>query len=75
MDIFGRKAPPLQVGDRFRKSGDRFGKVWQVSRLWVTCDGILHSRLRSASETRIISAVTLVDPDFFTPAPVETERQ
>lgn len=72
MTIFERKSPPLQVGDRFRKAGDRFGKVWKVSRLWVTGDGLLHARLKGQemqSETRIISAITLTDSQFFSTVP------
>jgi hypothetical protein len=41
MGIFGRKLPPIEVGDRFMKTGDRVGKVWEVSRLEA---GILKER-------------------------------
>ncbi|CAA7623876.1 conserved hypothetical protein [Candidatus Terasakiella magnetica] len=73
MSLFGRKAPPLQIGDRFLKAGDRFGKVWKISRLWTAMDGKPHARLtdlRGQSETRIVSVATLSDPEFFSPAPI-----
>lgn len=69
MAIFGRTSPPIQIGDRFRKADDRFGAVWEVVRLWATVDGLLHARLKAGSETRIISAITLADTDFFSPVP------
>jgi hypothetical protein len=72
MGLFGRKAAPLQIGDRFNKAGDRFGKVWEISRLWTAADGKPHARLTglpTQSETRIVSVATLTDPEFFTPAP------
>ncbi len=78
MTMFGRKSPPLQVGDRFVKAGDRFGKVWEVSRVWITVDDLLHARLKSVekrSETRIISVITLTDPQFFIPVPPAEAEQ
>jgi len=70
MTLFRRVAPPIQVGDRFRKAGDQFGKVWEIARLWTTVDGLLHARLKSQDkqgETRIVSVITLTDRQFFSP--------
>jgi len=57
--------------------GDQFGKVWEVTRVWMTVDDLLHARLRSVDkqgETRIISVSALTDRLFFTPvAAVATE--
>jgi hypothetical protein len=73
----GRPASPVQIGDRFRKAGDQFGKVWEVARIWTTVDGLLHVRLRSLDrqgESRIISVITLMDRDFFFPVQPPPER-
>jgi hypothetical protein len=70
MAILGRKAPPIQVGDRFIKAGNQLAKVWEVSRLWTTVDEIPHARLVSRGDTLAVSLGTLNDPQFFTPAPV-----
>jgi len=70
MAILGRNAPPIQVGDRFLKVGNRLAKVWEVSRLWTTVDEIPHARLVSRGDTLAVSLGTLNDPQFFTPAPV-----
>lgn len=71
--LFGRKASsPLRVGDRFVKAGIRFGTVWEIVRVWTTEDQLLHARLNSVenhSETMAVSARTLVDRQFFIPAP------
>lgn len=45
MAIFGRKTPPLQVGDRFAKATDQTRKVWEVTRLWTAINGVPHVRL------------------------------
>ncbi|CUW39634.1 conserved protein of unknown function [Magnetospirillum sp. XM-1] len=68
----GRPVSPLRLGDRFRKAMDQFDKVWEVVRIWTAVDGLLHVRLRcldGQGETRIISAITLTDSNFFLPVP------
>lgn len=78
--MFGRASSPnpVQAGDRYRKVGDQFGKVWEVTRVWPTVDDLLHARMRSVDklgETRIISVSALTDRMFFTPvAAIVTER-
>lgn len=67
--MFGRKASPPQVGDRYMKADDRLGKVWEVSRLWTTVDGVPHARLVNRDETLAVSVGTLSDPKFFMPVP------
>ncbi|CAA7627117.1 conserved hypothetical protein [Candidatus Terasakiella magnetica] len=70
--MFGRKSVPIQVGDRFIKAGDSNGKLWEVTRIWTTVDGIPHTRLKNLShlgETRIISVQTLASLQFYIPAP------
>lgn len=75
MSWFKRALPPVQPGDRFVKIGDQPNKVWVVSRVWETVDGIPHVRMESflhQGETRIISVSALMDLRFFAPAaPVE----
>ena len=66
MAFFRRKLTPIKVGDLFRKFADRTAKVWAVSRLWTTVDGIPHARLESRDETLAVSIITLSDPEFFT---------
>jgi hypothetical protein len=66
-----RKTHAIQAGDRFVKVGDSPNKVWVVSRVWETVDGLPHARMENfhhQSETRIISVSALTDPQFFTPA-------
>ena len=70
----GWSPSPVRPGDRFRKVHDQFGKVWEVQRIWTTGDGLLHVRLASLDglgETRIISAITLMDTAYFLPVPSE----
>ena len=70
--MFGRKALPVNLGDRFVKTGDPMGKSWQTIRLWTTTDGIPHARIENKGqqhETRIISISALTDPQFYIPAP------
>ena len=74
--MFEREAPPVQVDDRFTKSGDPPGRVWVVIRLWTTIDGLPHARMKDegrGSETRIISVSALVDRRFYSPAPPKKE--
>ena len=65
MAIFGRKTPPIQVGDRFIKANDQTRKIWEVSRLWTTVDGVPHARLVNRHETLMVSVSTLADQEFF----------
>lgn len=70
----GWSTSPVRVGDRFRKAHDQFGTLWEVQRIWRTGDGLLHVRLTSLDgqgETRIVSAVTLMDTAYFLPVPTE----
>ena len=72
MAIFGRKAPAIQIGDRFMKVGSHGANVYEVSRLWTATDGLPHAHLTNIAkhgETRIISVSALTDPQFFTPVP------
>jgi hypothetical protein len=72
MTMFSRKAPPVQVGDRFVKAGDPTGKAWATVRIWTTTDGLPHARIENSGqqhETRIISISALTDPHFYLPAP------
>jgi hypothetical protein len=71
MSLFSRRSLPVQSGDRFVKVGDPPTKVWVVSRVWETVDGLPHARMESCrhqTETRIISVSALTDPQFFVPA-------
>ena len=68
--VLKRKSPSVQLGDRFVKVGDSYGRVWGIVRLWTTGDGLPHARMESndrAHETRIISVSALVDDHYFTP--------
>jgi hypothetical protein len=70
--MVSQKAPRVQIGDRFIKAGDTYGRIWEVMRLWTTGDGILHARVRNngqKDETRIISTSALIDRNFYSPAP------
>lgn len=70
----GWSTAPVRVNDRFRKTDDQFGKIWQVQRVWKTGDDLLHVRLASLDgqgETRIISVVTLMDAAYFLPVAAE----
>ena len=63
---------PIELNDRFVKSGDPPGRVWVVVRLWTASDGLPHARLEIEgrhSETRIMSVSALHDYHFYTPAP------
>lgn len=71
MTLFKRKAPTVQLSDRFIKRGDSHGNVWVVVRLWTAGDGIPHAQIERAGqqrETRIISVSALADRHFFAPA-------
>ena len=66
--MLSRKAPSVNIGDRFMKVGDQYGRAWTVMRLWTTLDGLPHVRLQSDGqdqETRIISLSALVDVHFY----------
>lgn len=66
-----RDGPPLQLGDRYLKAGDRSGRVWVVIRLWTASDGLPHARMENEGrerETRIISVSALMDRHFYFPA-------
>jgi len=63
---------PIELNDRFMKSGDPPGRVWVVVRLWTTSDGLPHARLEIEgrhNETRIMSVSALADRHFYSPAP------
>ena len=67
-----RKYQHIQIGTRFVKVGDPYGKVWEVTRLWTTDDGLPHARLMSEGrerDTRIMSLSALADDRLFLPAP------
>jgi hypothetical protein len=71
MSWFKRASPSVKPGDRFVKVGDPPNKVWVVSRVWETVDGIPHVRMESflhQGETRIISVSALMDRRFYAPA-------
>jgi hypothetical protein len=73
MSLFSRRSLPVRSGDRFVKVGDPPTKVWVVSRVWETVDGLPHARMENCqhqTETRIISVSALTDPQFFVPATV-----
>jgi hypothetical protein len=64
---------PIELNDRFTKSGDPPGRVWVVVRLWTASDGLPHARLEiegRSTETRIMSVSALADRYFYTPAPL-----
>lgn len=68
----------VEIGHRFTKAGDQFGKVWEVSRVWTASDGILHAELKGIehqSETMTVSASTLTDRQFFVPVPTPSTGQ
>ncbi|WP_236686332.1 hypothetical protein [Paramagnetospirillum magnetotacticum] len=68
--FFGRKNPVIQPGDLYVKVGDPPSKVWKITRVWSTVDGILHARLHSffqQSEFRIVAITVLGDRDFYIP--------
>ena len=52
------------------KASDQTRKVWEVSRLWTTVDGVPHARLVSQHETLMVSIRTLEDPEFFAAIPM-----
>ena len=64
---------PIELNDRFIKSGDPPGRVWVVVRLWTASDGLPHARLEiegRRNETRIMSVSALADRYFYMPAPL-----
>ena len=64
MGFFGRKKPVIQPGDLYVKVGDPPSKVWEVTKVWSTVDGIPHARIRShaqQSESRIVAITVLSD--------------
>ncbi|WP_050750761.1 hypothetical protein [Paramagnetospirillum magneticum] len=66
--IFRRKTEIIEVGDLFRKVDDNLGRVWEVTRLWVTVDGLLHARLvvlGDSGESIIVSTMALADNGHF----------
>lgn len=70
--MFKREGPSVQIGDRFIKKGDTWGREWVIIRLWTTVDGLPHARMENngrGQESRIISVSALTDPYFFSPAP------
>jgi len=72
MNIFRRKVPALEIGDRYIKAEDRHAKVWQIAKIWTTVDGVRHVRLINAavqSDTVMVSARVLMDHQHFLPAP------
>ena len=74
--MFRREDPQVQVNDRFVRAGDPPDRVWVVTRLWTTADGLPHARLKGESrdgETRIISVSALTDRHFYSPAPIKGE--
>ena len=52
------------------KANDQTWKVWEVSRLWTTVDGVPHARLVHQNETLMVSIRTLADQEFFTAIPM-----
>ncbi len=77
MGFFGRKKPVIQPGDLYVKVGDPPSKVWEVTKVWSTVDGIPHARLHGffqQSESRIVAINVLGDRDFYIPTePPPTE--
>ena len=70
MGFFGRKKPVIQPGDLYVKVGDPPSKVWEVTKVWSTVDGIPHARLHrffQQSESRIVAITVLSDRDFYIP--------
>lgn len=68
--IFRRKTEIIEIGDLFRKIDDDLGRVWEVTRLWVTVDGLLHARLvvrGGSGESIIVSTLALGDSRHFHP--------
>lgn len=68
--IFRRKIEIVEVGDLFRKVDDGLGRVWEVTRLWMTVDGLLHARLAvvgGSGESIIVSTMALADRRHFRP--------
>lgn len=71
MMMFRRKAAPVQVGARFVKTDDQFGRAWEVTRLWTTAVGIPHAQIEKdgqRKESRVIAVSALTDVNFFGPA-------
>ncbi len=65
-----RKNFQVELGDRFSKAGDRYGRVWEVVYVWVAVDGITHARLAvvgSQSDLRTVAAPVLADTQFWEP--------
>jgi hypothetical protein len=72
-----RKYQHIQVGSRFLKVGDSYGRTWEVIRLWTTGDGLPHALLESNDrerDTRIMSLSALIDDRLFVPAPPDSSR-
>ena len=66
-----RKAPQVQLGNRYLKTTDPRGAPWEVVYLWTAIDGILHARLsggEKGSRLLTIAASVLLDPHFWLPA-------
>jgi hypothetical protein len=65
-----RPASQVQPGDRFIKTSDPYGKVWEVIALVVAVDGILHARLRRGEgqgDLITIGAGVLLDQRLWQP--------
>jgi hypothetical protein len=65
-----RMVPQVQPGNRFAKTGNSPGKVWEVVDLAVAVDGIMHARLRSCDgrgDRITIGAGVLLDQVFWLP--------
>lgn len=69
MPLFRARGRALEVhpGDRFVKSADPHGKMWEVVELGVAVDGIMHARMTSVDgrQAITIAAEVLLDPAFW----------
>ena len=68
--MFKRSAVAVQLGDKFVKTTDPHGKVWEVVHLWTAVDGILHARLATGERKTTlltIAAAVLQDGRYWLP--------
>jgi hypothetical protein len=63
-----RMVPQVHTGDRFTKTGDPNGRIWEVVDVRIATDGILHARLSIGGHqngTMTIAAGVLTDRHYW----------
>ena len=67
-----RQKVPVEVGQRFVRTGAKHTLVWTVARIFETIDGIAHVRLAKDgrfNDTITVSVAALTDRAHFLPDP------